>query len=166
MLVQSPWYLVRTKPNRERLVSRQLTRFAPEVFLPLLSRTVEELRPNGSAAPLFPQYLFLRCDIRAHYFRVRYAPGVVSFVAAGRDPLSVPETIIESIRERCTNGVVHLRQKPFRKGEPVQILDGPFRGFEAVFERYLSGAVRVAILLNAVEGYNVRVIANAQSIDR
>ncbi len=147
-------------------MSRQLVRFAPEVFLPLLGTTVRHPRPDQCTVPLFPQYIFLRCDLTAHYFQVRYTPGVASFVAAGRDPLSVPESIIESIRQRCTDGVVHLHQEPFRKGEPVQILDGPFRGFEAVFECYLSGATRVAILLNAVEGYNLRLIANARSIAR
>ncbi len=166
MLARCHWYLVRTKPNRERFVSGQLIRFAHEVFLPLLSTTVQHPKPDNCTVPLFPQYIFLRCDLTAHYFQVRYAPGVASFVAAGRDPLPVPESIIESIRERCTDGVVRLHQEPFRKGEPVQILDGPFRGFEAVFERYLSGATRVAILLDAVEGYNLRLIANVRSIAR
>jgi transcriptional antiterminator RfaH len=116
--------------------------------------------------PLFPQYVFVRCDLAIHYFQVRYAPGVLSFVTAGTDPLPVPEAIIESILARCSDGVVHLNPKTFRKGEPVRIVAGPFRGFDAVFDRYLSGADRVAILLNAIEGFNLRLIASAASIAR
>jgi len=164
--MHSHWYLVRTKPSRERYVSAQLTRLAPEVFLPLLSTAGRPTGPSNHTVPLFPQYVFLRCDLTAHYFQIRYAPGVASFVTAGHDPLPVPESIIESVRARCTNDVVHLNQEPFRKGEPVQILTGPFRGFDAVFERYLSAAERVAILLNAVDGYSLRVIAKAESIGR
>jgi transcription antitermination factor NusG len=160
------WYLVRTKPSRERYVSAQLTRLAAEVFLPLLSTAARPTSPSNHAVPLFPQYVFLRCDLTAHYFQIRYAPGVTSFVTAGHGPLSVPVSIIESIRARCTNDVVHLNQEPFRKEEPVQILTGPFRGFDAVFERYLSGSERVAILLNAVDGYSLRVIAKAENIGR
>jgi transcriptional antiterminator RfaH len=164
--MDSQWYLVRTKPSRERYVSAQLARLTPEVFLPLVSTAGRPTDPNHHAAPLFPQYIFLRCDLTANYFQIRYAPGVTSFVTAGLHPLSVPESIIESIRARCTNDVVHLSQKPFRKGEPVQFRTGPFRGFEAVFERYLSGAERVAILLNAMDGYSLRVITPARSIAR
>ena len=164
--MDSQWYLVRTKPSRERYVGAQLARLASEIFLPLLSTAGRPMDPSNQAVPLFPQYVFLRCDLTAHYFQIRYAPGVASFVTAGHDPLSVPESIIESVRARCTNDVVHLNQEPFRKGEPVQILTEPFRGFEAVFERYLSGAQRVAILLNAIDGYTLRVITKAQSIAR
>ncbi|HVB80534.1 MAG TPA: transcription termination/antitermination NusG family protein [Candidatus Binataceae bacterium] len=164
--MHSHWYLVRTKPSRERHVGAHLARLAPEVFLPLLSTAGRHIQRGNHTAPLFPQYIFLRCDLTAHYFQIRYAPGVTSFVTAGHDPLLVPESIIESVRARCTNGVVHLTPKPFRKGESVQIMTGPFRGFDAVFERYLSGAERVAILLNAVDGYSLRVIATARSIAR
>jgi transcriptional antiterminator RfaH len=164
--MRSNWYLVRTKPNRERYVSVQLAGLAPEVFLPLLSTTERPTDLSNDTVPLFPQYVFLRCDLTAHYFQIRYAPGVTSFVTAGHDPLSVPETIIESVRARCTNDVVHLNREVFRKGEPVRILTGPFRGFDAVFERYLSGAERAAILLTAVEGNSLRVIAKARSIAR
>src|ERR1700758_2901876 len=160
------WYLVRTKPSKERYVSAQLAQLAPEVFLPLLSMAERHTDPCDRIVPLFPQYIFLRCDLTAHYFRIRYVPGVASFVTVGRDPLPVPQSIVESVRARCTNDVVHLQQEPFRHGEPVRILTGPFRGLDAVFERYLSGAERVAILLNGLDGQSLRVIAKARSIAR
>ena len=160
------WYLVRTKPSRERYVSGQLTRVAREVFLPLLSTAGRIPRPDHRSVPLFPQYVFVRCDLALHYFHIRYAPGVASFVTAGADPLLVAEQIVESVRARCIDNVVQLNQPSFRKGDLVQIMTGPFRGFEAVFERYLSGAERVAILLNALEGHNCRIVLRAQSIAR
>jgi transcriptional antiterminator RfaH len=160
------WYLVRTKPSKERYVSAQLAQVAPEVFLPLLSTAAWHTDPRDHIVPLFPQYVFLRCDLTAHYFQIRYAPGVASFVTVGRDPVPVTQSIVESVRARCTNDVVHLHQEPFRHGEPVRILTGPFRGLDAVFERYLSGAERVAILLNGLEGQSLRVIAKARSIAR
>ena len=107
------WYLVRTKPSKERYVSAQLAQLAPEVFLPLLSMAERHTDPCDNIVPLFPQYVFLRCDLTAHYFRIRYVPGVSSFVTVGRDPLPVPQSIVESVRARCTNDVVHLQQAPF-----------------------------------------------------
>jgi transcriptional antiterminator RfaH len=160
------WYLVRTKPSKERYVSTQLAQLAPEVFLPLLSMAELHTEPRNHTVPLFPQYIFLRCDLKAHYFQIRYASGVTSFVTVGREPLPVPQGIVESVRARCINDVVHLHQEPFRHGEAVRILTGPFRGFDAVFDRYLSGAERVAILLNSLDGQSLRVVAKARCIAR
>jgi hypothetical protein len=46
----------------------------------------------------------------------------------------------------------------------VRIISGPFREFDAIFEGYLSGSKRVAILITTVEGCGVRVVAAAASI--
>jgi transcriptional antiterminator RfaH len=158
------WYLVRTQLNRERYVSAQLASFALDLFLPLLSTEGRPRKSIGRTVPLFPQYVFLRCDLTVNYFQIRYTPGVTSFVMAGSDPVTIPDDILQSVRARCTNGVVYLDRQSFHKGDPVQILTGPFRGFDAVFERYLSGAERVAILLNVTTGYSLRVITSARII--
>ena len=49
-------------------------------------------------------------------------------------------------------------------GERVVVVDGPFRGFEAIFQRYLAGAERVAILLSAVESGGLRVVLSASAV--
>lgn len=166
MREDSSWYLVRTKANRERYVERQLTRMVPEVFLPLLDNGRCSPRLRDSVVPLFPQYIFVRGDLSTHYFPIRYAPGVVSFVSTGVEPLPVPEGIIGSIRSRSTDGVVRLAPSPFRQGETVRVVGGAFRGFDAVFERYLSAGDRVSILLNAMEGYNVRLLERTSNVGR
>jgi transcription antitermination factor NusG len=49
-------------------------------------------------------------------------------------------------------------------GERVRVVQGPFRGFEAIFERYLSGAERIAILLNAIDSKGLRVVLPASAV--
>jgi hypothetical protein len=46
----------------------------------------------------------------------------------------------------------------------VRIISGPFCEFDAIFEGYLSGSKRVAILITTVEGCGVRIVADAASI--
>ena len=163
MSMSEAWYLVRTKSNRESLVREQLSRISSEVFLPKL-KVYSSYRGNPTVVPLFPRYIFARLHLTKHYFDVRYLPGVTGFVPAGREPLEVSEEIVDSVRVRCTDGVVQFRPQPFRGGDRVRVIDGPFRNFEAIFEGYLSGAKRVAILIDAVEGSGVRVIADASII--
>ena len=164
------WYLVRTKSNKETYVRDQLSHIVPNVFLPMLKPSLPRLhrlhRANPSVVPLFPQYIFARFHLATHYFDIRYLPGVTGFVSTGLEPLEVSEEIVDSVRARCTDGVVQLSPKPFLCGEHVRMIEGPFRNFEAIFEGYLSGVKRVAILIDTIEGRGVRVVADASTIAR
>lgn len=59
--------------------------------------------------------------------------------------LAVPHSIIEILKDRCGGGVVEARQPSLSQGQRVQVDEGPFCGFDAIFEGYLAGrAVAVA----------------------
>ena len=159
------WYLVRTKPGKERWVRDQLSARLSEVFLPMLKARMPRWgRLSMSVAPLFPCYLFARLDLQADYFEVKYLAGVTGLVSAGADPIVVPDRIIEEIRARGVNDVIEIREVPFDSGQPVRVIEGPFRGFEAIFERYLSGTERVAILLNTIEKAGPRIVLPASAL--
>jgi transcriptional antiterminator RfaH len=85
-------------------------------------------------------------------------------VSAGADPIAVPAAIVSEIRRRGVDDVIEIPDKPFDTGERVVVVDGPFRGFEAIFQRYLAGAERVAILLSAVESGGLRVVLSASAV--
>ena len=161
------WYLIRTKPARERWVQDQLSIILPQVFLPMLETRMARFgRRVWCVVPMFPSYLFARFDLRERYFDVKYLAGVYGIVSAGLDPLTVPEGVIEGIRGRGVNGVVRVEPEGFTAGELVRVIEGPFQGLEAVFERYLSGTERVAILLSTVEARGLRVKLAAAALVR
>jgi transcriptional antiterminator RfaH len=161
------WYLVRTKSGKERWVRDQLSAQVPDVFLPLLeARTPRWGKLAWTIAPLFPGYLFARLDPQKQYFNVRYMSGVQGLVCAGNEPLAVPSRVVEEIRRRGVNGVVKIEEKDFGSGEHLRVVEGPFRGFEAIFERYLSGAERIAILLSAIDAEGLRVVLPASAVTR
>jgi transcription antitermination factor NusG len=91
-------------------------------------------------------------------------PGVTGFVSLGYEPLLVSETIVDSVRSRCIDGVLHLNPISFKRGEHVRLVDGSFRDFEAIFEKYLSGTKRVEILMKSLQGCGVRVVADASAV--
>ena len=165
MKVMDDWYLVRTKPGKERWVRDQLADRLAEVFLPMLrARMPRWGRLTMSVAPLFPCYLFARLDLQSDYFTVKYLAGVSGLVSAGADPIVVPPAIITEIRARGIDDVVEIHEDPFDSGQAVRVVEGPFRGFEAIFERYLSGAERVAILLSTIEQTGPRVVLPATAL--
>jgi transcription antitermination factor NusG len=49
------------------------------------------------------------------------------------------------------------------QNEPVTVIDGPLREFEGIFERYLSGTERVAILFSMM-GAGARAVMPASMV--
>src|SRR5207245_7355294 len=105
-----------------------------------------------------------RLELAVHYFEIRYMPGVVGFISTGLEPLTVAQTIVDNIRSRCRDWVVQIARRPFQRGQHVRIINGPFCDLDAIFESYLWGRKRAAILITAVEGCGLRVVADAASI--
>jgi transcription antitermination factor NusG len=85
-------------------------------------------------------------------------------LSAGDEPSEVAESVIEEIRSREKNGIVELPPRTFTPGEAVTIVGGPLRGISAVFDRYMSGSQRVALLIDLIAGANVRTIMPATLI--
>jgi transcriptional antiterminator RfaH len=167
MHAADPWYLIRTKSNRERFVREQLALTVSDIFLPMLKLPfTRPHRTSPSLVPLFPQYIFARLHLATQFFEVRYMPGVMGFVSTGCEPLAVSEEIVDSVRSRCTDSILQLNPIPLRRGEHVRVVEGPFRDFEAIFENYLSGTKRVAILMKNIEGCGVRVVASTSAVAR
>lgn len=161
------WRLIRTKSGRERMVGEQLALSLPEVLLPLLRTTVRRWgRLAKTVAPLFPCYVFARFDLGPEYARVRYSSGVRELVRAGNEPLVVPEEIIAKLKQRCAAGPVELPAVTLKSGDCVRIVEGPLRGLEAVFERYLSSVERVALLMSSLEKFTPRVVLRAEAVER
>ena len=155
----SEWFLVHTKAQLERSVLERFKVSGMDALLPLLKRRVRRWdRLVSSVGPLFPCYLFALPRDRQERSAIEFLPGVRGLVRFGSEPSPVPRSIIEELRQRCAAGPVELPPKPFKMGGPVRVTHGPFRNFEGIFERHLSGTERVAILFSALQGGAVRVV--------
>ena len=158
------WYAVRTKPRCEAFAEASLQRLRVEVFLPMLREHKQtSLAHRKSATPLFPGYLFVRCEMPAQYRGVSYASGVKNIVSFGAGPSIVDDSIIDSIKGQAVNGVIEIVDETFVSGRAVRIHEGPLFGLDAVFEKKLSGANRAVLLLKAIS-YQARVIIDVRQV--
>ncbi len=145
------WYAVYTKPNGESIAEENLERQGYLVYLPRLKQARRRRgRWVGVVEPLFPRYLFVRLAMeRDNIAPIRSTKGVTGLVRFGREPAPVPDGFVESLQAAADeeSGCQVIDCTLFKKGDEIRILDGPFAGYNAVFEG-ANGEERVIILLN------------------
>ena len=160
------WHAFYTQPNREVLVNRQLEARGLEVYFPVLQFD-RGYRRGIRLEPFFPHYLFVKVDLMApEAYGLRWLPGVRSIVETDNEPIVVPDSVIYSLQQRLdstTKRVIRKSEWSFQPGQKVLITQGAFKGFEAVFQKGLSGDERVQILLNCM-GSSVRFNVNVEHL--
>lgn len=145
----STWYAVVCKPRCEARAELNLINQGYEVFLP---RLATQIRRDGkwvdSVEPLFPRYLFLATgNERQGLAPVRSTLGVSDLVRIGGQPATIPEEVIESLRERQDPATgACAKRSLFQPGAHVQFRAGPFAGLDGVFN-VDAGEDRVFVLL-------------------
>ena len=151
----APWYVVSAKPRREAVAEFHLRRKGFDVFYPKL-----DLPPYARAArrslPLFPGYLFARVDLtNAQEFA--WTPGVNRLVGAGGVPTPLDPDIVTFLKHN-TAADGSLRARPgLRRGQEVQIIDGPFEGLIAVIENPPDARGRIRVLMRLLNRRPVSV---------
>lgn len=145
------WYLVRTKTGGERVARQQLQHVVERTLLPLCKTQVRQRdRTFQRIGPIFPCYIFAYFCLGRAARQIRYTPGVRDIVRFGERPAVVPDWVIDELTTRCAQGPVDFAKPEFSQGTPLKVVCGPFREFRAVFDGYLAGTERVAVLLSVM----------------
>lgn len=161
------WWAIQTKPRQESRAAANLQTSGVRTFLPLARHVATGRSPRApavTAQPLFPRYLFARCDAPGMAHRIRFARGVSKILGVGDRPTSVDESIIAVIQRRVgEDGCVRLAPA-LKPGDPIRIVAGPLTDFVGVFESSVAGSDRVRLLLAALHG-QWRVIVDDQVVE-
>jgi transcription antitermination factor NusG len=135
------WVILRTRAHDEALAARAIAARGVQSYNPLL-----DSRDGRRPGPLFPGYLFAYVAAASDdVLRIRSAPGIAYMLPRHSQPTYLPETIVESIRQRLSDACVG--QPDLRPGDRVTVVSGPFQWLDAIFDRRLSATGRVRILL-------------------
>ena len=136
------WYLIKTKPRQEKIAKQNLENQGYEAFCPLAEI-------NNRLVVLFPGYLFIQLNEKIqNWSPIKSTKGVLHFVKFGSNFAKVPMSVVEFIK---TNQHITIRKiknlNKFKPGDKVQISDGAFKNWVAIFKCYKTDE-RVLLLMN------------------
>jgi transcription antitermination factor NusG len=169
------WYVVISEPRRER---QALCRLREGGFVSYLPMRPVAKKNATHAAPLFPGYLFVQFDINAdrwpHVFTTLDVAGMVTRTSRTNRPipLAMPVGAVRRILSEEIEGLVLLAKKdkpgdkrvvgsPFKAGQRVKIVGGPFMDMDALFQT--GDANRIAVLIHMLGGETVVNLATTEA---
>ena len=141
------WHLIYTKPQQEKVALDNLTCQNYQCYLPLINKEkISQGKKILSKEPMFPRYLFVRLshDGQQNWSAIRSSKGVSYLVNFGGLAASLDDETMDNLQQKIDKAIV---VKVFSVGEKVEILKGPFKGMEAIFNTY-KGEERAMLFLN------------------
>jgi len=128
-----PWYAVRVRARREKVVATAMQNKGFQTFLPQRrGQRIWSDRIVKTELPLFPGYVFSQLDLRGCWLPMIQTPGVLGLVSFGGVPAEVDRREIEALRLAARNGAV-LEPWPFlRVGQRVLVERGALEGLEGI----------------------------------
>lgn len=160
------WYALQSKSNKEDALYEQLLNQGFEVFYPRIR--VNPVNPRArKIKPYFPGYMFVRADLIAVGLSTfQWMPFSRGMVLFDQDPAPVPDSLINAIRRRVEHVNVAGGEifTSIDKGDEVFIHDGPFAGYEAIFDVRLPGSERVRVLIKLLSQRHIPLELNVGQI--
>lgn len=145
------WFVVRTKPHSEHLAATELCRDGVEAFFPSILQP--PMRSRRSEQPLFPGYLFLRCNPQAEGWP-SFRPGqhTLGWVNFRGEVPSIPDDVIHALKQKCE--VINQEGgiwKRFNPGDRVRIVSATIKSFAKVVEDGKTPGSPVTVMLQFLD---------------
>ena len=153
------WYALHSKPRKEDFLWHQLSTNNVESYYPILKvRRAKTCKQKSS--PYFPQYLFVHLDFEnTSISELKWMPGVLCLVSFGGEPAQISDQLIKLLQQRID--IINAGNEEYldnlKPGDLVTIQDGPFRGYEAVFNSRITGSERVRCMLKMVQDRQILI---------
>ena len=152
------WYAIHTYSGYEEKVADsiktriQAVDMADKIFDAMVPKEKQIQIKNGKRkvveAKIFQGYVLVEMKLTDEtWYIVRNTPGVTGFVGSGTEPTPVSDSEIAKIKKRM--GVEDPKhQIDFTPGEVVNIVDGPFKGFDGAVSEIDSTKGKLKVMVS------------------
>lgn len=147
------WYVIQTKPQREKDVTQLLKQGGFESFLPQINeRIYRKGSPFFRVSPLFPSYVFIHTDFdeKNHFHLIKYTRGVTKIICAENRPVPLPTDFINVIQSRLNNEGIITPTKTLKKGDQIIVKKGILKDLAGILQKPVDSLGRIQVLLKLV----------------
>ena len=152
------WYAIHTYSGYEEKVADSIKQraqtidMADKIFYAMVPKEKQIQIKNGKRkivdAKIFQGYVLVEMKLTDEtWYIVRNTPGVTGFVGSGTSPTPVSDAEMNKIKKRM--GVEDPKhQIDFSEGEVVNIIDGPFKGFEGAVSEIDTAKGKLKVMVS------------------
>lgn len=152
------WYAIHTYSGYEEKVSESIKQraesldMADKIFDVVVPKEKQIEIKNGKRKVverrIFQGYVLVEMKMTEDaWYIVRNTPNVTGFVGTGNEPTPVSDAEMDKIKKRM--GVDEPKHKiDFNVGEVVNIIDGPFKGFDGAINEIDPAKGKIKVLVN------------------
>jgi transcriptional antiterminator NusG len=154
------WYVVHTYSGHENKVKTGIERAAAlqelEQFVGRVLVATENIaqmkdgKKTVVSRKFFPSYVLVELALTDETLHlVANTPGVTKFVGAGKKPMPLAEEEVERVLAQMGAGTTKPETEvPFRIGEHVKVVDGPFTDFTGVVDEINPERSKVKVMVS------------------
>ncbi len=155
------WYVLRTFSGHEKKVKEYLEREVDrldmveklaQVLIP--TETVFEMRGGKKKTrekTFFPGYILIEAIVDPYLKEViASAPSTLGFLGAGGQPTPLRPDEVNRILGKMDETAAAGEQPeiPFKEGDPVKVVDGPFNNFTGLVEEVYPDKMKVRVMVS------------------
>lgn len=153
------WYVIHTYSGYENKVKANLERRVKtmekedkifRVFVPTDEETeFKDGKKKIVKRKRFPGYVLVEMSMSDDsWYVVRNTPGVTGFVGSGNKPIPLTEDEVRAILSDTEAEAEPKIRVDFEPGEQVEVVSGPFQGFDGVVQEVNAEKGKLRVLLS------------------
>jgi len=153
------WYVLHTYSGYEDAVARNLKQriesldMQDKIFNVLVPKEKKIRIKNGKRKTveekIYPGYVLVEMIVTdASWYVVRNTPNVTGFIGAGTVPIPVSSEEIKELQKRMVSAGESKYKIEFSVGDPVKIVDGPFKDFDGKVSAIDEERGKVKVLIS------------------
>lgn len=154
------WYVLKTYSGKEKKIREailleaeraDMKKMIEEVLVP--SENIMEMREGKKRVRnkvFFPGYVLIRMEItKETKYLVENIPGVMSFVGAKGNPVPLKKEEIKRVMgEVEKKDGREVMATPFKMGDPVKVIDGPFIDFHGAVQEVNDDKQKLKVMVS------------------
>lgn len=158
--MEKNWYVIHTYAGHENkvksylekaIIINQMEDCFGQILIP--TEDVVELKRGKKitqSKKFFPSYVLLEMYLDEDTWRlVTATPGVTNFIGGGHKPHPLKDAEINRILEQLTTEKEKAKEiVPFKVGESVKVIDGPFAEFSGVVDEVNMEKSKLKVLVS------------------